>query len=141
MHEGTEQDVKMLETALAYMETPWCEKWFHPMEAWTATRVFLIIVHARAAQHPLMKSYDWDSYRDLIAHVTPYRREPEALDMWTTIAGLARLAKQFFPTVRLVLTIRTILANDVEGNIPLPAYLRAGTYPSCKRYVRHPCLE
>ena len=100
VHEASEEDVQILENAIAYMETRWCERWFHPMEAWTATRVLLIIVHAWAVGNPRLEEYEYGSFRDLIPHVTPHLRDPEPFDMSKTIAGLARLAKEFFPIVR-----------------------------------------
>ena len=99
VHAATRQDVEMLETALAYMETSYCAGWFYPMEAWTPTRVWLIAVHAWATQDARLKSYDWEGMRNLIPYVTPYNRDVEPYDMQATVAGLARLAKEFFPMV------------------------------------------
>ena len=100
VHGATEEDVGILETAIAYMETRWCERWFYPMEAWSPTRVLLIIVHAWAAGDPRIKDFDYGGFRDLIPHVTPHQRDPVPFDMSKTIGGLARLAKEFFPQVR-----------------------------------------
>ncbi|KAI1783513.1 hypothetical protein LXA43DRAFT_1132082 [Ganoderma leucocontextum] len=97
VHDATEQDVQKLETDIAYMETSFCARWFYPMEAWTATRVLLIIVHAWASGDARLQPFDWEGFRDLIPHVTPYTRTPQPCDMAGTVAGLARLAKEFFP--------------------------------------------
>ena len=107
MHEASKEDIQMLEMAIAYMETPLCARWFYPMESWTATRVLLILVHGGAVRDPRTTEYDYGGFRDLIPHVTPHRRDPEPFDMSSTIAGLARLAKEFFPMVRLDLYLCT----------------------------------
>ncbi|PIL34321.1 hypothetical protein GSI_03096 [Ganoderma sinense ZZ0214-1] len=94
---ATDQDVEVLETALAYMETAVCTLWFYPMDVWTPTRVFIIAVHAWARCDRRLQRYDWEGMRDLIPHVTPYLRNGPILNMLPAIAGLARLYKEFFP--------------------------------------------
>ena len=84
------------------METAICSTWFYPMAAWIPTRVFLIIVHAWATRDPRLHPHDWEGFRNLIPHLTSYeRRASPPVDMLATIAGLAQLAKELFPTVRL----------------------------------------
>ena len=91
--------MEVLETALAYMETAVCARWFYPMEIWQATRVFVIAVHAWASQDPRIRPYDWQEMRNLIPHVTPHIRNGPVPDMIPTLMGLACLYKEFLPMV------------------------------------------
>ena len=98
--------MQKLETAIAYMETCICARWFYPMEAWTATRTFLIVVHGWASQDPRIRHFTWRQFREeLIPHITPYNRTSEPYDMFESMVGLARLAKESFPLVCLATSL------------------------------------